>query len=94
MPVVSGDNPHVRLLDPESYIQRVEPIFAVENFWERETNRETKTTGRIAHVLSHYESLRDPNEQPFERGTNSIQLFHDSTRWWIVSIMWNTSRSG
>ena len=94
MPVVSGDNPHVRMLDPEGYIKRVEPIFAVENFWERETTRETKTTGRIAHVLSNYESLRDPNEQPFERGTNSIQLFYDGTRWWIVSIMWNTSRSG
>ena len=93
MPVVSGGNPRVRILSPEDYIRRVEPIFVAEPFWERESSREVETIGRIAHVLSHYESLHDPNGTPFERGTNSIQLFNDGDRWWIVSIMWNTSRS-
>ena len=93
MPVVGGSQPHVRVLSPEDYIRRVEPIFAVESFYERETAREEKVIGRIAHVLSHYESVRDPNGPAFETGTNSIQLFHDDTRWWIVSVMWNTSRS-
>ena len=93
MPVISGDNPHVRALSPEDYIRRVEPIFAVESFWERETSREEKNIGRIAHVLSHYESLRDPNGPAFEHGTNSMQLFWDDQRWWIVSVMWNTARS-
>jgi hypothetical protein len=83
----------VRQLTVEDYIQRVEPIFAVENFWERETSRQTEITGRVAHVLSMYESLRDPNGAPFEHGANSMQLFYDDTRWWIVSVMWNTSRS-
>lgn len=90
---VAGQKPHTRLLTVEDYIRRVEPIFAVENFWERETSRQTETFGRIAHVLSAYESLRDPNEPPFERGDNSIQLFFDDSRWWLVSVMWNTSRS-
>lgn len=96
MPVVSspGKTPHVRVLSPEEYIRRVEPIFAAESFWERETGRQAETSGRVAHVLSHYESLRDPNGPPFERGTNSVQLFYDDSRWWIVSVMWNTSRSG
>lgn len=93
MPVVSGDNPHVRILTPEDYIRRVEPTFANESFYERETSREEKTIGRFAHVLSHYESVRSPEEPPFEHGTNSIQLFWDDRRWWIVSVMWNTSRS-
>lgn len=92
MPVVSGANSRVRVLTPEDYIRRVEPIFAAEDFWERESRRQVETFGRIAHVLSHYESLRDPDGVPFERGTNSVQLFYDGTRWWIVSIMWNTSR--
>ena len=94
MPVVSrpGETPHVRVLSPEDYIRRVEPIFATEDFWERETGRQVETFGRIAHVLSHYESLRDPKGAPFERGTNSVQLFYDDSRWWIVSVMWNTSR--
>jgi len=95
MPVVAvaGQKPHVRQLTVEDYIRRVEPIFAVENFWERETSRQTEIIGRIAHVLSKYESLRDPKGPPFEHDANSIQLFYDDSRWWVVSVMWNTSRS-
>ena len=90
---VTGEKPRARQLTLEDYIRRVEPIFAVEGFWERETSRQTETFGRVAHVLSSYESLRDPAGPPFERGANSMQLFYDDTRWWVVSIMWNTSRS-
>jgi len=90
---VTGEKPRARQLTLEDYIRRVEPIFAIEDFWERETSRQTETFGRVAHVLSSYESLRDPNGLPFERGANSMQLFYDDSRWWVVSIMWNTSRS-
>jgi hypothetical protein len=95
MPVVAvaGGKPHVRQLTLDDYIHRVEPIFAVEDFWERETSRQTETFGRIAHVLSAYESLRDPTGAPFEHGVNSMQLFYDDSRWWVVSVMWNTSRT-
>lgn len=96
MPVVAspGVAPRVRMLSPEDYIRRVEPIFAAEDFWERETSRQVETFGRVAHVLSHYESLRAPDGPPFERGSNSVQLFYDDARWWLVSVMWNTPRSG
>jgi hypothetical protein len=90
---VAGEKPRAHQLTLEDYIRRVETIFAVEDFWERETSRQTETFGRVAHVLSAYESLRDPKGPPFERGANSIQLFHDDSRWWVVSVMWNTSRS-
>jgi hypothetical protein len=90
---VPGEKPHVRQLTLDDYIRRVEPIFAVEDFWERETTRQSETVGRVAHVLSRYESLRDPNGPAFEHGANSMQLFYDDSRWWVVSIMWNTSRS-
>ena len=95
MPVVSlpGEKTRVRLLSVEDYIRRVEPIFATENFWERETSRQAETIGHFAHVLSSYESLRDPNGVAFERDANSIQLLNDGSRWWIISILWNTSRS-
>ncbi len=95
IPVVSvaGEKSRARLLSPDDYIRRVEPIFAIEDFWERESGRQTETFGRVAHVLSSYESLRKPDGVPFDRGKNSVQLFHDGSRWWIVSVMWNTSRS-
>lgn len=94
MPIVAvpGAKPRVRQLTLEDYIRRVEPIFAVEDFWERETSRQAEISGRVAHVLSMYESLRDPQGPAFDRGANSMQLFYDDTRWWIVSVMWNTSR--
>ncbi|MDT8070397.1 MAG: hypothetical protein ROO76_19705 [Terriglobia bacterium] len=94
-PVVSieGQPARARLLSPEDYIRRVEPIFAVENFWERESRRECETFGRVAHVLSYYDSFRDPNGTPFESGVNSVQLFNDGVRWWILSVVWNTARS-
>lgn len=95
MPIVSipGEKAGVRFLSVEDYIHRVEPIFAIEDFWERESSRQTETVGHFAHVLSFYESLRSPDGLPFERGANSIQLLNDGFRWWVVSIMWNTSRT-
>ena len=95
MPIVSptGEPAHVRVLSPEEFRKRVEPIFAKEGFFERETGRKVELAGSIAHVLSHYESLHEPGGEPFDRSTNSLQLFNDGTRWWIVSAMWNTPRS-
>ena len=77
------------ILDVEGYIQRVEPLFAREGFYETEVARRTEQFGRIAQVWSTYESRHDPSEpEPFMRGINSIQLFNDGERWWILSIYW------
>ena len=77
------------VLDVEGYIARVEPIFAQEGFYESEVARRVEQFGRIAHVWSTYESRHDAGEpKPFMRGINSIQLFNDGKRWWILSIYW------
>ncbi len=81
------------MLSVDDYIRRVEPIFAVEDFWERETSRQTETFGHLAHVLSFYESLRSPDGAAFQQDANSLQLANDGSRWWIVSVMWNTPRA-
>lgn len=76
------------VLDVEGYIERVEPLLTT-GFYEKEIARKTEQFGNIAQVFSTYESrhgLDDP--EPFMRGINSIQLFYDGTRWWIVSIYW------
>jgi hypothetical protein len=76
-------------LDVDGYIARVEPIFATSGFYEKEVARRVEQFGQIAHVWSTYESRHDPNEAaPFMRGINSIQLFNDGNRWWILSIYW------
>ena len=78
-----------QMLDVENYIARVEPLIEKKGFYEKEIARRVEQFGQIAHVWSTYESrhdLRDP--EPFMRGINSIQLFNDGKRWWIVSIYW------
>ena len=78
-----------QILDVEGYIARVEPLFEKSGFYETEIARRVESFGSIAHVWSTYESRRDPSDpEPFMRGINSIQLFNDGRRWWVLSIYW------
>ena len=78
-----------QIMDVDGFIARVEPLFEKDGFYEREIARRTEQFGQIAHVWSTYESRHDPSDrEPFMRGINSIQLFYDGDRWWIVSIYW------
>ena len=78
-----------QILDVDAYIARVEPFFATTGFYEKEVARRIEQFGQIAHVWSTYESRHDPSDVvPFMRGINSIQLFNDGSRWWILSIYW------
>jgi hypothetical protein len=77
------------ILDIEAYIARVEPYFKTNGFYEKEIARRTEQFGSIAHVWSTYESRHNEDDhEPFMRGINSIQLFNDGKRWWIVTIYW------
>ena len=78
-----------QILDIEGFIARVEPFFEENGFYEKEIARRVEQFGQIAHVWSTYESRHDPDDaKPFMRGINSIQLFNDGKRWWIVNIYW------
>jgi hypothetical protein len=84
-----------QLLDIDGFIARVTDYVETNGFFEREIARRTEQFGRIAHVWSTYESRREANDpEPFMRGINSIQLFHDGKRWWIVSIYWQHETTG
>jgi len=85
----ANDDLAPQVLDVDGFIARVEPYFAEHGFFEKEIARRTEQFGRIAHAWSTYESRHDPSDpEPFMRGINSIQLFHDGTRWWILNIYW------
>jgi hypothetical protein len=78
-----------QILDIEGFIARVEPFFKENGFYEKEIARRTEQFGQIAHVWSTYESRHNADDpEPFMRGINSIQLFHDGSRWWILTIYW------
>ena len=64
------------------------PIFQGKGFYEVEATRRVERYSHLAHAWSTYESRLDPDEEPFARGINSFQLFHDGERWWVMSIFW------
>nr|WP_299214918.1 hypothetical protein [uncultured Allomuricauda sp.] len=64
-----------------------------KGFWEYEISRETQTFGNITHVWSTYETKEEKNGSVTQRGINSIQLYHDGTRWWILSWMFDSERT-
>lgn len=79
----------VRVITPDEYIARSGPLLEGDGFHEREIARQTERFGHIAHVWSTYESRRRRSDaQPFARGINSIQLFNDGARWWVISVYW------
>jgi hypothetical protein len=78
-----------QILDVEGFIARVEQYVTENGFFEKEIARRTEQFGCIAHAWSTYESRHNADDpKPFMRGVNSIQLFYDGSRWWIVSIYW------
>ncbi|HEX2166598.1 MAG TPA: hypothetical protein VHG09_05110 [Longimicrobiales bacterium] len=87
-----GDVGH-RVMTPEAYEQSSGPVLEERGFFESEIGRTTEQFGNIAHVFSAYDSKwRADDTEPFARGINSIQLFNDGDRWWVVSIFWDSER--
>jgi hypothetical protein len=74
----------------EDYIATSGTMLVQSGFTEREIGRMTEQFGTIMHVFSAYEAAftgRDGKPASL-RGINTIQLFSDGKRWWIVSILW------
>lgn len=82
--------PFVRSVSVEGYIERSEPILVKDGFFEREIHRSTKRYGNVLHAFSTYESRHKPEEPPFARGINSIQLVFDGGHWFITAIAWSS----
>ncbi len=73
----------------EDYILGSGPFLEKDGFFESEIGRRTEQYGNIVHVFSTYETKRAvTDEKPFMRGINSLQLWFDGKRWWVITIMW------
>lgn len=78
-----------RVLSPEGYAAVVTPYFEANGFFEKEVARRSERFGSVLHAFSTYESRHKADDAtPFARGINSIQLFFDGTRWWVVTVLW------
>ena len=64
------------------------------SFFECEVGRRTETFGRMAHVLSAYETKRDAAAKArLGSGVNSIQLVREQGTWRILSLLWDEGDS-
>lgn len=92
-PAPSGGQ-RARILSVEDYISLSGPVLTRLGFREHEIARRTERYGNIAHVFSTYASTADEPLPGPTRGINSIQLFHDGSRWWVVNVFWDAEREG
>lgn len=77
----------LKTLTPDEYIS----IFQSrtdKGFFEHELHRITETYGTIVHIFSTYENGEKKGAPAARRGINSIQLFYDNHRYYIVNIFW------
>lgn len=82
-------SPYARYISVEEYIKVVGPQLEKNGFFEREIGRAAHSFGNIMQVFSTYDSRKnETDEKPFLRGINSIQLWNDGHRWWIMNIFW------
>ncbi len=86
--------PRTIVLTPDEYATRAAGRLQQQAFYENEIGRTVDTFGAVTQVFSAYASRREPGGQPFARGINSIQLFNDGNRWYVVTIFWQAERPG
>ena len=91
--IPSGNNRQgvngVRFMTQEQYINTSGKWLLENGFFEKEIGRTVDQFGNIAQVFSSYESFKSKKDtNPFMRGINSIQLFYDGNRWWILNVFW------
>ena len=85
----------VRTMTPDEYAAASGPNLERSGFFEREIGHTADTFGSVTHVFSAYDSKRlATDDKPFARGINSIQLFNDGTRWYVVTVYWDSEREG
>ncbi|MFT3826270.1 MAG: hypothetical protein QM731_20270 [Chitinophagaceae bacterium] len=80
-----------RTMSVEDYITTAGPTLEKNGFFEKEISRKTDQFGNVVQLFSTYESRRKADDaKPFVRGINSIQLWFDGNRWWIINILWQS----
>lgn len=96
MPTAGGPNAPgvIRIQSVDDYVQAASRGQPRHGFSEREIARKSDAFGNIMQVFSTYEARRDSADTNPRRGINSIQLFNDGSRWWVVGVLWDNEQPG
>lgn len=90
---IEGGNYIYRTMTPDEYITMFSTRIKT-GFFEKELKRETVSFGTVYHAFSTYETRETENGPSTNRGINSIQLFKDQDRFYIVNIFWCAESMG
>jgi hypothetical protein len=85
----------ISAMDVQAFAEFATPYFRTNAFYEREISRRVDGFGQMAQVFSTYEASSAPDGTgSLGRGINSIQLWSDGRRWWVMSMLWDDERPG
>jgi hypothetical protein len=76
-----------RTMTPDDYITMFSTRVKT-GFFESELKHEVSSFGTVAHVFSTYETRETKKGPITNKGINSIQLFFDQNRYYIVNVFW------
>lgn len=77
-----------RPITPDDYVTWGKESTATHGFFEKEIARQTHAFGALVQVMSTYEARGTQDGPLIAKGVNSIQLFNDGQRWWVMNIFW------
>lgn len=83
----------IKALTAEEYVQLFQSRIPT-GFFERELSRKSESYGTMTHAFSTYETKEKKDGPVTNRGINSIQLFKDKDRYYIVTIFWCAESMG
>ncbi|MEO7306457.1 MAG: hypothetical protein ABIR78_15320 [Ferruginibacter sp.] len=75
----------LRLITLKQFHENSDAYLEKDGFYEKEISRKVENFGAIYHVWSTYETRNTADGPIIDRGINSIQLYFDGTRFWILS---------
>lgn len=75
----------LKLITLKQFHEASDAYLEKEGFYEREISRKVEQFGAVYHVWSTYETKNTEDGPVIGRGINSIQLYFDGTRFWILS---------
>jgi len=95
IPLDPGEDgaPVARVMTPDEFIASRTPFLSQHDFYEWETTRQELRFGQLVHVWSSYLAAHEPGGHPIRKGVNSIQLWNDGSRWWILSVAWDAAEA-
>ena len=90
--VSKSGKPAMHYFTLKEYHRLSDPLLEKDGFDEGEISRKVEKFGAIYHVWSTYESRNKAGGPIIERGINSIELFFDGTRFWVMGWIYDGER--